>query len=153
MKNIFVKDPETAVNYLKPDSLKRLLITVGIKLVFSVGGMSAMLTGEVAGFTRILLFILTFAFVYDVCCLYQVCLHITQSVLIGFLLFLVIIAGIGFLLQHAGSLLAGYSADAALGGTAMTCVMALIFLIPFIIDMVRLIKLLGTGRRKEADAD
>lgn len=149
MNNIFLKHPENAVNYLTPGSLKRLLITMGIKLVLAVGGMLAMPVGDYAGFSRVILMLLLFAFVYDVCSLYQTCLHVTQSVLMSFLLFLVLIFAIGFIFQYGAALFTGISPSSSAGENIFMSVMTLIFLIPFIIDAVRLIKMLCT-RKKEA---
>lgn len=149
MKNIFLKAPENVINYLTPGSVKQLLITMGIKFVLAVAGMLAMPIGSYSGFSRAVLLLLLFAFVYDVCSLYQVCLHIAQSVLIGFLLFLVLIFGIGFLLQYGAGFFADVSPATAAGENIIMAVMTLIFLIPFLIDAVRLIKKLH-ARKKEA---
>lgn len=149
MNNIFLKHPENAVNYLTPGSLKRLLTTMAIKLVLAVAGMLAMPVGDYAGFSRAILMLLLFAFVYDVCSLYQACLHVTQSVLMSFLLFLVLIFAIGFLLQYGAAFFTGASPATAAGENILMGVMTLIFLIPFIIDAVRLAKMLCT-RKKEA---
>lgn len=140
MKNIFLKDPENAVNYLTPRSLKQLLITMGIKLALAVAGMFAMPVGDYAGFSQVILSFLLFSFVYDVCCLYQVCLHITQSILMSFLLFLVLISAIGFILQYGAALFVGASPATATGENILMSIMTLIFLIPFLIDIARLIK-------------
>lgn len=141
MKNIFIKDPETAVNYLKPDNLKQLLITVGIKLALAVAGMLAMPIGDYSGFSKFILLLLLFAFVYDVCCLYQFSLHVTQSILIGFLLFLVLLLGVAFLFEYGLAFLAGLNPATATGENVLLTIMTVIFLIPFVIDIVRLIKL------------
>lgn len=146
MKNIFVKDTENTVNYLKPDNLKQLLITVGIKLALAVAGMFAMPVGDYSGFSKFILFLLFFAFVYDVCCLYQLSLHITQSILIGFLLFLVLLLGVSFLFTYGTAFLAGLAPSSAAGENALLIIMTVIFLIPFGIDIIRLIKL-GKVRR------
>lgn len=142
MNNIFLKHPENAVNYLTPGSLKRLLVTVGIKLVLAVAGMLAMPVGDYSGLSRAILLILLFAFVYDVCSLYQVCLHVTQSVLMSFFLFLVLILAAGFLMQYGAALFIGAAPSTAAGENVLLGVMALVFLIPFIIDAVRLVKML-----------
>ena len=149
MKNIFIKDTQNTVNYLTPQSLKQLLITVGIKLVLAVAGMLAMPVGDYTGFAKILLSVLLFSFVYDVCCLYQVCLHVTQGILMSFLLFLVLIFAIGFIFQYGAALFAGASPATAAGENILMSVMTLIFLIPFLIDIVRLIKML-LAQKKEA---
>lgn len=143
MKNIFIKNPETAVNYLKPDNLKQLSITVGIKLILAVIGMLAMPIGDYSGFSKFILLLLMFAFVYDVCCLYQLCLHFTQSVLIGFLLFLLLLMGVAVLFQYGLGFLAGVTPSSAAGENALLILMAVIFLIPLFIDAFRLIKLAG----------
>lgn len=140
MKNIFLKDPDNTVNYLTPQSLKQLLITIGIKLVLAVAGMFAMPVGDYAGFSQVILSLLLFAFVYDICCLYQVCLHVTQTILMSFLLFLVLLFAIGFILQYGAALFVGASPATAAGENILMSVMTLIFLIPFLIDAVRLIK-------------
>lgn len=142
MKNIFLKNPENAINYLTPQTPKRLLITVGIKLALAVAGMFAMPVGDYAGFSHVILSLLLFSFVYDVCCLYQVCLHVTQSILMSFLLFLVLIFAVGFILQYGAELFADLSPATATGENILMSVMTLIFLIPFLIDAVRLIKML-----------
>lgn len=142
MKNFFLKYPENAINYLTPNSLKQLLITIGIKLVLAIAGMLAMPIGDYSGFSKAILLLLLFSFVYDVCCLYQVCLHVTQSILMSFLLFLVLLFGIGFILQYGAAFFVGVSPATAIGEVALMSIMTLIFLIPFIIDIVRLIKLL-----------
>ena len=148
MKNIFLKDPENAINYLTPQSLKRLLITMGIKLALAVAGMLAMPVGDYTGFSRVILSLLLFSFVYDICCLYQVCLHITQGVLMSFLLFLVLVFAIGFILQYGAAFFTGASPSTAVGENILMSIMTLIFLIPLIIDIVRLIKLLYRMRRQ-----
>lgn len=142
MKIFFLKNPENAINYLTPKSLKQLLITIGIKLALAVAGMFAMPVGDYAGFSQMILMLLLFAFVYDVCCLYQVCLHVTQSILMSFLLFLVLIFAIGFIFQYGAELFADLSPATATGENILMSVMTLIFLIPFLIDAVRLIKML-----------
>lgn len=150
MKNIFLKDSENAVNYLTPQSLKQLLITIGIKLALAVAGMFAMPVGDYAGFSQVILSFLLFSFVYDVCCLYQVCLHVTQGVLMSFLLFLVLISAIGFILQYGAALFVGESPATAAGENILMSIMTLIFLIPFIIDAVRLIKMLCAQKQEAA---
>lgn len=144
MNNIFLKNSENTINYLTPDSLKRLSVTVGIKLVLAAAGMLALPIGDYTGFSRVILLSLLFAFVYDVCSLYQVCLHVTQSLLMSFLLFIVLIFAIGFLLQYGAAFFSGLSPATAIGENVLMCVMVLIFLIPLIIDLVRLIKMLRT---------
>ena len=139
MKNIFVKDSESRINYLKPDNLKQLLLTIGIKFVLAIAGMLALPMGDYSGFSKAVLLILFFAFVYDVCCLYQLCLHITQSILIGFLLFLVLLLGVSFLFTYGTAFLSGLQPSTATGEQLLLLGMALVFLIPFLIDLVRLI--------------
>lgn len=142
MKNIFVRDPENSINYLTPATPKRLLVTMGIKLALAVSSLFALSVGTMTGFDRILLYLLFFAFVYDIGSLYQLCLHITQSVLIGFLLFLVAVFGIGIAFQYGSDLLMKLTPETALGGDIITIVMLVAFLIPFLVDTVRLVKLL-----------
>lgn len=142
MKNIFVRDPENNINYLTPATPKRLLVTMGIKLALAVSSLFALSVGTMTGFDRILLYLLFFAFVYDIGSLYQLCLHITQSVLIGFLLFLVAVFGIGIAFQYGSDLLMKLTPETALGGDIVTVVMLVAFLIPFLVDTVRLVKLL-----------
>lgn len=142
MKNIFVRDPENNINYLTPATPKRLLVTMGIKLALAVSSLFALSVGTMTGFDRILLYLLFFAFVYDIGSLYQLCLHITQSVLIGFLLFLVVVLGIGIAFQYGSDLLMKLTPETALGGDIVTIVMLVAFLIPFLVDTVRLVKLL-----------
>lgn len=142
MKNIFVRDPENNINYLTPATPKRLLVTMGIKLALAVSSLFALSVGTMTGFDRILLYLLFFAFVYDIGSLYQLCLHITQSVLIGFLLFLVVVLGIGIAFQYGSDLLMKLTPETALGGDIITIVMLVAFLIPFLVDTVRLVKLL-----------
>lgn len=142
MKNIFVRDPENNINYLTPATPKRLLVTMGIKLALAVSSLFALSVGTMTGFDRILLYLLFFAFVYDIGSLYQLCLHITQSVLIGFLLFLVVVLGIGIAFQYGSALLMKLTPETALGGNIITIVMLVAFLIPFFVDTVRLVKLL-----------
>lgn len=142
MKNIFVRDPENNINYLTPATPKRLLVTMGIKLALAVSSLFALSVGTMTGFDRILLYLLFFAFVYDIGSLYQLCLHITQSVLIGFLLFLVVVLGIGIAFQYGSDLLMKLTPETALGGDIITVVMLVAFLIPFLVDTVRLVKLL-----------
>lgn len=142
MNNIFVKDPENNINYLTPATPKRLLVTMGIKLVLAVSSLFALSAGTITGFARILLYLLFFAFVYDIGSLYQLCLHITQSVLIGFLLFLVVVFGVGIAFRYGSDLLMKLAPETALGGDIITIVMLIVFLIPFLIDTVRLVKLL-----------
>lgn len=149
MNNIFLKDPENTVNYLTPQTLKRLLVTIGIKLALAVAGMLSMPVGDYTGFSQVLLSFLLFSFVYDVCCLYQVCLHVTQSILMSFLLFLVLIFAVGFILQYGAAFFAGTSPATAAGENILMSVMTLIFLIPFLIDAARLVKML-CGQKKEA---
>lgn len=142
MKNIFVRDPENNINYLTPATPGRLLATMGIKLTLAVCSLFALSAGTVTGLARILLYLLFFAFVYDIGSLYQLCLHITQSVLIGFLLFLVAVFGIGTAFQYSSGLLTRLAPETALGENIVTFVMLAVFLIPFLIDAIRLIKLL-----------
>lgn len=142
MKNIFVRDPENNINYLTPATPKRLLVTMGIKLALAVSSLFALSAGTLTGFARILLYLLFFAFVYDIGSLYQLCLHITQSILIGFLLFLVVVFGIGVAFQYGSDLLRKLAPETALGGDIITIVMLIAFLIPFLVDIVRLVKLL-----------
>ena len=149
MKNIFLKDAKNTINYLTPQTLKRLLITMGIKLALAVAGMLAMPVGDYAGFAKVLLYFLLFSFVYDVCCLYQFCLHVTQSILMSFLLFLVLIFAVGFIFQYGAALFADASPATAAGENILMSVMTLVFLIPFLIDAVRMIKML-VAHKKEA---
>lgn len=150
MNSIFLKDPENTVNYLTPQTLKRLLITMAIKLVLAVAGMFAMPVSDYNGFSKVILSFLLFAFVYDVCCLYQVCLHVTQTILMSFLLFLVLLFAIGFILQYGAVLFMNISPATAVGESVLMSTMLLIFLIPFLIDAVRLIKMLLAQKKETA---
>ena len=141
MKNIFLKNPENAIDYLTPRNLKRLLVTIGIKLVSAAAGMLAMPVGDYTGLSHVLLELLLFSFIYDVCCLYQVCLHITQSLLMSFLLFLVLIFMIGLIFQYGAALFIDAVPATATGEGVIMGIMTLLFLIPFIIDVTRLIKM------------
>lgn len=152
MKNIFLKNPENAVNYLAPQTPRRLLITMGIKLAFALAGMFAMPVGDYAGFARAFLMLMLLFFAYDICCLYQTCLHVAQSVLMSFLLFLVLLFALGLILQYTAPLFADLAPSTASGENILLGIMILILSIPFIIDIVRLTRLLrqqSRGRQRD----
>jgi len=141
MKRIIEKNPENTKNYLKPTDRKLLLIMTGIKLVLALAGSLMMPIGEYSLPEKILLRTLMFAFVYDICCLYQVSLHIAQSFLIAFLLFLVLLLGGVFLFDRCSAFLASINPSTAAGENLSMAVMTLVFFIPFLIDVIRLIRL------------
>lgn len=149
MRKIVDTNPENTKNYLKPDNRKMLLIIVGIKLALAVIGTFMMPAADYPAFAMFLLRLLMFAFVYDICCLYQVSLHIAQSYLIAFLLFLLLLMGGVFIFNHFFSFLAQINPATEAGQNASMAVMGLIFLIPFIIDAVRLIKLPADSGKEE----
>jgi len=146
MRKIVSTNPENTRNYLKPNDRKTLLIMVGIKLVLAIIGTFLMRIGEYPILATILLRILMFAFVYDICCLYQVCLHIAQSIFISFLLFLVMLLGAVFIFNYFFSFLAAFNPATEAGQNLSMLAMIFIFLIPFSIDAVRLAKLSANGR-------
>lgn len=149
MRKIVENNPENTKNYLKPDNKKMLLIMVGIKLVLSIAGAFMMPAAEYPALAMFLLRLLMFAFVYDICCLYQVSLHIAQSYLIALLLFLLLLMGGVFVFHHFFSFLAQINPATEAGQNASMAVMGLIFLIPFIIDIIRLIKLTTAPKESE----
>lgn len=141
MIKIKKNNPENTKNYLKPTDRKILLIMTGIKLVLAAAGAFSMSAGDYIGLPAVLLRLLMLAFVYDICCFYQVCLHIAQSIFIAFLLFIFLLMGGVFFFNHFFSFLAGINPSTEAGQNLSLAVMALIFLIPFLIDAVRLIRL------------
>lgn len=147
MRRIVHNNPENTKNYLTPADKKTLLIMVLLKLAFAAAGAFAMSMGTYSGFSAFILRVLMFAFVYDVCCFYQVCLHIAQSYFIAFLLFIFLLLGGVFLFNHFFSFLALINPSTKTGENLSMIVMALLFLIPLIIDAVRLIRLAGKGRK------
>jgi uncharacterized membrane protein len=148
MKKIVAQNPENTKNYLKPDNMKALLITTGIKCILATAGTFFMRTGEYPGLALVLLHILMFAFVYDICCLFQVSLHIAQSYLIAFLLFIVLLLGCVFIFENFFAFLAAIDPATETGQNISMVVMILIFLIPFLIDIVRLIRMYISNQKK-----
>ena len=134
-------NPENTKNYLKPGDKRVLLAVTGGKLALATAGALAMPMGDYSGLSALLLRLLMLAFVYDICCFYQVCLHIAQSIFIAFLLFILLLMGGVFLFNHFFSFLAAVNPSTEAGQNLSLAVMLLIFLIPFLIDTVRLIRL------------
>lgn len=118
-----------------------LLIMTAVKLALALAGAFAMPMGDYSGLSALLLRLLMLAFVYDICCFYQLCLHIAQSIFIAFLLFIFLLMGGVFLFNHFFSFLAAVNPATEAGQNVSMIVMLLIFLIPFLIDAVRLIRL------------
>ena len=141
MRKIVENNPENTRKYLKPTDRKMLLSLVGIKLVLAAAGTIAMPIGEYSGLSTLILRLLMFTFVYDICCFYQVCLHIAQSILISLLLFIVMLSGGVFLFSRFFSFLAVIDPATEAGQNLSMLVMILIFIIPLLIDAVRLVRL------------
>lgn len=140
MKKIVNTNPENTKNYLKPTDKKVLLIVVCIKLALAAAGTAAMPVGQYSPLSTLLLRLLMFSFIYDICCFYQVCLQIAQSYLISLLLFIVLLSGGVFLFNRFFSFLAVINPATEAGQNLSMIIMILIFLIPLLIDAVRLIK-------------
>lgn len=153
MRKIVENNSENTKNYLKPTDRKMLLILVGIKLILAAAGAAAMPAGQYSGLSILLLRLLMFAFVYDICCFYQVCLHIAQSYLIAFLLFLVLLSGGVFLFNQFFSFLAVINPATEAGQNLSMIVMILIFLIPLLIDAVRLIRLFSSAGKANSTGE
>jgi len=149
MKKIRNMNPDAAKQYLKPDNLKMLGIIVGIKLILSVAFLFMARVDGYTGLEAFLFYLVMFTLIYDVCSFYQVCLQIAQSIFIGFLLFLLLLMGAIFLFEYAFAFLANISPATAAGQNLSMIVMAVIFIIPLIIDVIRLIKLVKTPAKKE----
>lgn len=141
MIKIQKNNPENTKNFLKPTDKKILLILIGIKLALALAGGFAIPMGHYSEGSALLLRLLAVAFVYDICCFYQVCLHIAQSIFIAFLLFILLLMGGVFLFNHFFSFLAAVNPSTEAGQNLSMAVMTLIFLIPFLIDAVRLARL------------
>lgn len=150
MKKIVNTNPDAAKQYLKPDNAKTLGIIMGIKLILSVAFLFMARIDGYSGFSAVLFYLVMFSLLYDVCSFYQVCLQIAQSIFIGFLLFLLLLLGIIFIFNYALAFLANFNPATPMGQNLSMLIMALISLIPFIIDAVRLIKLLKQPAKKEA---
>lgn len=148
MLKIVKNNPENTKNYLCPADRKTLLIMVGIKLILAAAGAFAMSMGDYPGPSAVLLRLLMLAFVYDICCFYQVCLHIAQSIFIAFLLFIFLLMGGVFLFNHFFSFLSAINPATETGQNISMIVTTLIFLIPFLIDAVRLIRFLTAPKKK-----
>ena len=142
-------NPDAAKQYLKPDNLKMLGIIVGIKLILSVAFLFMARVDGYTGLEAFLFYLVMFTLIYDVCSFYQVCLQIAQSIFIGFLLFLLLLMGAIFLFEYAFAFLANISPATAAGQNLSMIVMAVIFIIPLIIDVIRLVKLAKTPAKKE----
>lgn len=149
MKKIRNMNPDAAKQYLKPDNLKMLGIIVGIKLILSVAFLFMARVDGYTGLEAFLFYLVMFTLIYDVCSFYQVCLQIAQSIFIGFLLFLLLLMGAIFLFEYAFAFLANISPATAAGQNLSMIVMAVIFIIPLIIDVIRLVKLAKTPAKKE----
>ena len=83
-----------------------------------------------------------FAMCYDICSFCQVCLQIAQSIFIGFLLFLLLITGIGILSGYILAPLENFGPATAGGQNLVLLLMTVICMIPLVIDVVRLVKLM-----------
>lgn len=140
MKRIVNMNPDSTKQYLKPDSRNMLLITMGIKLVLSIIFTFIFKIQGYSGLSAVLFYLVMFSLMYDVCSFYQVCLQIAQSIFIGFLLFLLMLLGIIFIFNYAFSFLAAINPSTAMGENIALIIMALICLIPLVIDVVRLVK-------------
>ena len=149
MKKIRNMNPDAAKQYLKPDNLKMLGIIVGIKLILSVAFLFMARVDGYTGLEAFLFYLVMFTLIYDVCSFYQVCLQIAQSIFIGFLLFLLLLMGAIFLFEYAFAFLANISPATAAGQNLSMIVMSVIFIIPLIIDVIRLVKLAKTPAKKE----
>ena len=148
MKKLVNMNPDAAKQYLKPDNVKMLGIIMAIKFVLSI---AFLFMARVEGFTGLeafLFYLVMFTLVYDVCSFYQVCLQIAQSIFIGFLLFLLLLMGGIFLFNYGFAFLANISPSTATGQNISMLVMALIFMIPLVIDVVRLVKLLKADKKR-----
>lgn len=148
MIKIKKNNPENTKNYLKPTDKRILLLMTAGKLALAAAGAFSMSMGDYSGLSSVLLRLLMLAFVYDICCFYQVCLHIAQSIFISLLLFLFLLMGGVFLFNHFFSFLADINPSTEAGQNLSLAVMALIFLIPFLIDGIRLIRLWCFPRRR-----
>ena len=149
MKKLVNMNPDATRQYLKPDNFKMLGMIVAIKLILSI---AFLFMARVEGFTGLeafLFYLVMFTLIYDVCSFYQVCLQIAQSIFIGFLLFMLLLMGGIFLFNYGFAFLANLSPSTATGQNISMIVMALIFMIPLVIDVVRLVKLLKTPVKKE----
>ena len=148
MKKLVNMNPDAAKQYLKPDKVKMLGIIVSIKLVLSIAFLFMARVEGYTGFEAFLFYLVMFTLIYDVCSFYQVCLQIAQSIFIGFLLFLLLLMGGIFIFNYGFAFLADINPTTVAGQNISMIVMALIFMIPLVIDAVRLIKLLTTDKKR-----
>ena len=149
MKKLINMNPDAAKQYLKPDNAKMLGIIMAIKLVLSVAFLFMARVDGYTGFEAFLFYLVMFTLIYDVCSFYQVCLQIAQSIFIGFLLFLLLLMGFIFIFEYAFAFLANFSPATAVGQNISMIVMAAIFIIPLVVDVVRLVKLLMKPVKEE----
>lgn len=149
MKKIINQNPDATKQYLKPETAKLQGIAVGIKLALSVAFLFMAQVDGFAGLEAFLFYLVMFTLIYDVCCFYQVCLQIAQSIFIGFLLFLLLLLGAIFIFEYAFGFLANFVPATATGQNISMLVMAVIFIIPLVLDVVRLVKLLKMPTKEE----
>ena len=141
MRKIINKNPDATKQYLKPETAKLQGIAIAIKLALSVAFLFMARVDGFSGLEAFSFYLVMFTLIYDVCSFYQVCLQIAQSIFIGFLLFMLLLLGGIFIFEYAFAFLADFSPATATGQNITMLAMALVFAIPLIVDLVRLVKL------------
>ncbi len=149
MRKIINNNPDATKQYLKPETAKLQGIALGIKLALSVAFLFMARVDDLSGLEAFLFYLVMFTLIYDVCSFYQVCLQIAQSIFIGFLLLMLLLLGIIFIFEYAFAFLADFVPATVTGQNISMLVMSVIFVIPLVLDVVRLVKLWKNPVMKE----
>lgn len=123
----------STVQYLKEQEKSRILTSTIIKLILAVIGAVALMKRMPVNFTNIMIGILVFAVVYDLCSVYQFSLRLTRNYIVAFLVSLAIIGGALYLYSMAEEKYDFLNGDYS--GTmeyVITFFVILVFLIPLI---------------------
>lgn len=135
-------DESTLLQYLKSKERSHILTTVIIKIILSAIAAVALTGSASFDISTVLVGCLAFAFVYDVCCLYQFSLYLTRNQIVAAIMCLVLLCGIGYLYDILLSKLPWINAQYSMGVEAILIIfIVLIFLIPLILNIRSIIKL------------
>ncbi len=135
-------DESTLLQYLKSKERSHILTTVIIKIILSAIAAVASTGSTSFDISTVLAGCLVFAFVYDVCCLYQFSLYLARSHIVAVIMCLVLLCGIGYLYDVLLSKLPWINAQYSMGVEAILIIfIVLIFLISLMLNIRSIIKL------------
>lgn len=135
-------DGNTTLQYLKSKERSHMLTTVIIKIILAAIAVVALMRSVPFNISAVLAGCLIFAFVYDVCCLYQFSLYLTRNYIVGAIMCLALLGGAFYLYDVLLSKLNWLNAQHSMGvEVILTIFIVFILLVPLMLNIRSIMKL------------